>query len=636
VSRPGLSPRAALAGLILLAAGGLAAALVTLHSGRAGAAGADAKARPARAPRCTPPRLNVSAALAGSRVTVSPGPDTRDASAGTQISMLGVPAGELSHVTVSGSRSGDHSGRLLAYSQGTGASFVPAHPFAEGELVHVRAELSEIGQPGAGRTTPFAWSFRVAVRDRAGEAGGSGRPAPHPAYYQHFRSRADLQPPTVTVTTHAAGTNPGDLFIAPYSGPGQYGPMILDENGALVWFKPLSPAGTRAADFRVQQYEGKPVLTWWQDPLIAGGQSKAGEVILDSSYRQIAVVRAGNGYQPDLHEFQITPQGTGLITVFNGINCDLSGIGGSRNAAVADTLLQEIDLKTGLVMFEWHSLDHVPLSDSYASGKHSSQTTPFDYFHINSIDVQQDGDLLVDARNTWAAYDVDAHTGRVRWQLDGKRSSFAMAPGTRTAWQHDARRQPDGTITFFDNGATPAVHPQSRAIAVRLDTQHMKATLVRDDRHPAKPLVAGSQGNVQQLANGAWIVGWGEVPYISEYGASGQLLLDAHLPAAYQSYRAYRLPWSAHPTDAPALVAVRARAHTGATVYASWNGATEVASWRVLGGASPASLTPVGSAPKSGFETAIALPRAAVGSYVQVQALDASGAIIGVSAAKRV
>jgi hypothetical protein len=278
----------------------------------------------------------------------------------------------------------------------------------------------------------------------------------------------------------------------------------------------------------------------------------------------------------------------------------------------------------------------VPLSDSYASGKHSSQTTPFDYFHINSIDVQQDGDLLVDARNTWAAYDIDAHTGRVRWQLDGKHSSFAMGPGTRTAWQHDARRQPDGTITFFDNGATPAVHPQSRAIAVRLDTQHMKATLVRDDRHPAKPLVAGSQGNVQQLANGAWIVGWGEVPYISEYSASGQLLLDAHLPAAYQSYRAYRLPWSAHPTDAPALVAVRARAHVGATVYASWNGATEVASWRVLGGASPASLTPAGGAPKSGFETAIALPRAAIGSYVQVQALDASGAVIGVSAPKRV
>jgi hypothetical protein len=109
------------------------------------------------------------------------------------------------------------------------------------------------------------------VRDRGGEAGGTRRPAPHPSYYQKFHSRPDLEPPTVTVTAHAHGAASGDLFLAPYSGPGQYGPMILDENGAPVWFKPLSPQGTRASDFRVQRYEGKPVLTWWQDPLSAGG-----------------------------------------------------------------------------------------------------------------------------------------------------------------------------------------------------------------------------------------------------------------------------------------------------------------------------------------------------------------------------
>ncbi len=582
-------------------------------------------------PRCTPPRLNVSAALAGSRVTVSPGPQTRDASALTQISMLGVPATALSHVTVTGSRSGGHSGRLLAYSQGDGASFLPSKPFTEGELVSVHAELR-----ADGTTIPFSWSFTVAVRDRAGEAGGSPFPPPHPPYYQSFHSRPDLKPPTVTVTTHTAGTAPGDLFVAPYSGPGQYGPMILDEDGAMVWFKPLSPQGTRAADFRVQQYEGRPVLTWWQDPLSAGGSSKAGEVILDSSYRQLAVVRAGNGYQPDLHEFQITPRGTGLITVFNGINCDLTAVGGPRNAAVADTLLQEIDLKTGLVMFEWHSLDHVALARSYASGRHASRKTPFDYFHINSIDVQPNGDLLVDARNTWAAYDLDARTGRVRWQLGGKHSNFKMGAGTRTAWQHDARRQPDGTITFFDNGATPAIHPESRAIAVRLDPQRKTATLVRADTHPSKALVAGSQGNLQALPNGAWMVGWGEVPYISEFSPSGQLLLDAHMPAAYESYRAYRLAWSARPADSPALALAKPpAAHGGAVAYASWNGATDVASWRVLAGPSPAKLAPVCSSARSGFETAMALPSEAAGAYVQAQALDAAGTVIGASPVKR-
>jgi Arylsulfotransferase (ASST) len=629
VSGRSLPGRVVLAGAISLV---LLAGLVVLATLPSGGAGADATPPSASSPpRCTPKRLNASAALAGSRVTVSPVPDSRDASAASQISMLGPPANELAHVTVSGSRSGAHPGRLVAYSQGNGASFLPLRPFTDGERVSVHGQLR-----GAGGTIPFAWSFTVAVRDRAGAAGGSGLPAPHPAYEQSFRSRPDLRPPTVTVGTHAPGTAPGDLFIAPYSGPGQYGPMILGEDGSLLWFKPLSPAGTRAADFRVQQFEGKPALTWWQDPLIADGSSKAGEVILNSSYEQIAIVRGGNGYQPDLHEFQITPQGTALITVYDGIDCDLSAVGGPRNAAVADTLLQEIDLKTGLVMFEWHSLDHVALADSYASGVHASQKTPFDYFHINSIDVEQDGDLLVDARNTWSAYDVDPQTGQIRWQLGGRHSSFKMGPGTRTAWQHDARQQPDGTITFFDNGATPVTHPQSRAISVSLDRQQMTATLVRHDEHPAKPLIAGSQGNVQALPDGAWMVGWGEVPYLSEFSPTGQLLLDAHLPAPYESYRAYRLPWSGHPTVAPALAVVRGpAAGGGAVAYASWNGATDVASWRVLAGASPTSLAPVAGAPRTGFETAVPLSASVAGGYVQVQALDVSGAVIGASRATK-
>ena len=72
-------------------------------------------------------------------MTVSPVPGSRDASPQTQISFLGVPARDLSHVRVLGSRTGAHRGRLLAYSQGEGASFVPAAPFAEGERVLARA-----------------------------------------------------------------------------------------------------------------------------------------------------------------------------------------------------------------------------------------------------------------------------------------------------------------------------------------------------------------------------------------------------------------------------------------------------------------------------------------------------------------
>jgi hypothetical protein len=228
--------------------------------------------------------------------------------------------------------------------------------------VSVRATLTS-----GGRQVPLGFSFQVAVPDTFGEAGGSTPAAPKPNEYQSFRSRPDLRPPTITVTSRASGASHEELMLAPYSGPGQYGPMILDEQGRLLWFKPLLPAGTRAADLRVQSYRGKQVLTWWQDPLVTAGSRRAGIVIDDSAYDQIAVVRAGNGYQPDLHEFQITPRGTALITVYDGIECNLSAIGGPAHGAVADTLMQELDLATGLVRREWHSLDHVPLSDAYVS-----------------------------------------------------------------------------------------------------------------------------------------------------------------------------------------------------------------------------------------------------------------------------
>jgi hypothetical protein len=654
------STRALLAGLALavgVTAVG-AAAVVALGAGvgslgastsRAGADGASSAT--VAGPSCVPAALNVSAALAGTHVTVSPGPGVRDASATTQLSFLGVPAAALSGIVVRGSHSGAHPGRLLGYSQGDGASFVPAKPFTPGELVTVHAVLSEVGKSAPGKAIPFAWSFTVAVPDDPGSASvtestrPSTAPAPAPKEYESFRSRPELRPPDVTVSTKAQTATGGDLFLAPYSGIGQYGPMILNIHGELIWFKSLSPAGTRAANFRVQEYEGRPVLTWWQDPLIAGGSRTAGEVIANSSYQTIAVIRAGNGYQPDLHEFQITPRDTAWITVYDAIDCNLSAIGGPKDGAVADTLLQEIDLKTGLVMYEWHSLDHVPLTSSYASAAPTSKSEPFDYFHVNSIDNEQNGDLLVDARNTWAAYDVDPKTGQVRWELGGRHSSFKLGPGASPAWQHDARQQPNGAITFFDNGAFPAVHPQSRAIELALNPATRTATLVRSYEHQ-NPLVAGSQGNVQALPGGDWMVGWGQAGYLSEVSPAGQVLFNAHLPPDWESYRTFALPWTGQPAEPPALaVASNPSAAAGgaggrssgtggssATVYASWNGATEVTSWRVLAGSSPKALAPVATAPKAGFETAIAIPASVSGRYVAVQALNGAGAVIGVSA----
>jgi hypothetical protein len=224
----------------------------------------------------------------------------------------------------------------------------------------------------------------------------------------------------------------------------------------------------------------------------------------------------------------------------------------------------------------------------------------------------------------------------VRWQLGGKHSSFKLGPGAQTAWQHDAVQQPDGAITFFDNGAFPQEHPQSRAIEVALNPTSMTASLVRSYEHE-NPLVAGSQGNVQALADGDWMVGWGQAGYLSEVDPVGQVLFNAHLPPSWESYRTYALPWSGQPLQPPALAAVSAPGgRGGASVYASWNGATEVASWQILAGASRSALRPAASAASTGFETAIQVPTAPAGSYVAVQALGASGAVIGTSATVKV
>ena len=577
------------------------------------------------APPCQPHTLNVSASLAGGAVTVSPEPGSLDASHLAQISFVGVPASELAHIRVIGSRSGAHPGRLAAYSQGDGASFLPHTAFDEGETVTVSAALRR-----AARLTRLHFSFTVADVDSVSRSLETPPPPPPPAKageLQHFLSRPELKPPTVAVSTGTGAHAPGDIFLAPYAGPGQYGPMILDSSGRLLWFKPI-PHGERAADLRVQEYDGRPVLTWWQDPLVAAGRRDAGVVIADSSYRDLRIVRAGNGYQPDLHAFQITPRGTGVMSVYDAIRCNLSARGGPREGAVADTVLQEVDLHTGLVRYEWHALDHVAMADSYMPLDHTATArSPWDYFHIN-VAARYGSNLLVDSRNTWAAYYIDGRTGRVIWRVGGRRSSFRLGPGARTAFQHDSRLAPHGAISFFDNGGSPWVHPQSRLVLLDLNTHAMTATLALSFHHP-RPLRSASQGDFQPLPDGDWFVGWGQEPYLSEYSPSGQLLFDAHMPARYQSFTAVKLPWSATPAEPPRL-AVRARSHGGLVVYASWNGATALSSWRLLGGDSPTSLTPLAGAPASGFETAIST--SATPRFVAVQALGGGGEALATSA----
>jgi arylsulfotransferase ASST len=558
-------------------------------------------------------------------LALSPLNGTPDASPRTQVSFLGVPANEIAHISVIGSRSGRHSGSLESYASAPGASFLPTHPFTQGERVIASALVGPAGHAAR-------MSTRFTIARLSGYRATPTKPLQlsRPGLVQSFVSQPPLQPPSVFVATDSPQAAPGDIFLTPTHGYGQSGAMILNGQGDLVWFQP-APNGDVDEDLHVQSYEGRPVLVWWQGQILASlGIGLGKDEIYGSAYTPIATVSAGNGYQADLHELQITPQGSALISAYSLTDADLSWAGGSRNGVLQDAILQEIDVKTGLVMFEWHAYGHVSLNDSYSPPPRAAGQ-PWDYFHINSVslDPSGDGDFIVSARNTWAGYEIDHLTGSVLWRLGGRHSSFKMGAGTGFAWQHDIQWQPDGTLTIFDDGATPKEHSESRAIGERIDWTHRSVQLIARDVH-SPALLAGSQGNDQTLPDGDTFVGWGEEPYVSEFTHSGQTVFDAHFPAPGQSYRAYRYPWSATPA-APPAVAVRASGAEAATVYASWNGATGISQWILLGGATPTALSPLATVAATGFETAI--PASSADADFAVEAIGADGDVLGTSAA---
>jgi hypothetical protein len=413
----------------------------------------------------------------------------------------------------------------------------------------------------------------------------------------------------------------GDIFLSPNHGH-QAGTMILSPQGRLLWFEPRR---LPVYNLEVQRYLGKPVLTWWEGHWLGTGK----DVIMNQSYRTIAVVHAGEGYSSDLHEFQITPQSTALVDIFSPVRANLSSLGGQAAGTAMDCIIQELDIRTGRVLWEWHALGHIPLIDSYAPVP--KDTSAFDYFHINSIQQLPNGNLLISSRSDWAVYEISKRTGNVVWALGGRHPSFSMGPGTNFEWQHDAHMNPDGTISLFDDAGSPLEEKQSSAKVLAIDTQARTASLIHRFTH-SPPLRASLAGSVQLLPNGDYVVGWGSDPVFSEYTPAGQLVFDGRFPYGSYSYRAYRFPWSGHPITKPALV-VAAGSHGATRLYASWNGSTDVVAWRVLAGQTPATLAPAGhTVPWSNFETTIR--RAQRFPYWAVQALDASGHVLATSSAE--
>ena len=319
---------------------------------------------------------------------------------------------------------------------------------------------------------------------------------------------------------------------------------------------------------------------------------------MDSSYREFARIEMANGYEMDAHEFELTDRGTALVMAYVPVRWDTSAVGGRKDGIVEDNVIQEIDVKTGALLFEWHALGSIGLGESYRPApKKAGQF--HDPFHFNSIQLTPDGDYLVSARHTSALYKIDAATGEIVWRLGGKRSDFKLGAGARFNLQHDARMLDDGTVSLFDN-VTEDVKEEgrlSRGLVLQLDEKAMEASVAREYTHPG--VISGTQGSMQTLGGSKAFVGWGGMrPEFTEYAAPGEIAWDARfVPEGVESYRAYTMPWSGQPPDPPD-VALRGR-----LLRISWNGATDVTQWR---------LTPDGGVTETigrdGFETQVRFP----------------------------
>jgi len=454
------------------------------------------------------------------------------------------------------------------------------------------------------------------LRAAAGQLEASLARAATGATVRRYVSRPDLRPPVLTVLQRRHGSSPGYVFVAPTSGPGQPGAMIAEDAGNVVWFHPV--VHKVVTDFKVQRLHGEPVLTWWEGKSVHG-LSDGEWVVVDAAYGELARFSTARGLRGDLHEFQITPWNTAFVTSKEVRRWDLRPVGGGPHGHVVGGVVQELALPSGRLLWEWHSLDHVAVSETEITAKPGPR---FDYFHLNSIQVAPDGHLIVSARNTWAAYKIDRHTGRVLWRLGGKRSDFELGRGVRFEWQHDVREHANGVISVFDNAAAPQEEPQSRALLLRLDTRRKRASLLHAYTH-RPPVIARYLGNTQLLANGNVFVGWGGSPFMTEFDHAGDVIFDARLPHGAESYRAFRFPWTGRPAGRPAAV-VRGR-----TLHASWNGATAVASWQLRENGRPTRTMR-----RTGFETALPLTTSA--ARAEVVALDASGAPLGTSASLRI
>lgn len=448
-------------------------------------------------------------------------------------------------------------------------------------------------------------------------------------------SSTGLRPPVSQIKVSRKSQASGFIFLGPKKVFGakprpvaETGAQMIDQQGRVRWFRPNTGRNV-AQEVRVQRYKGKKVLTYWSGRL-ANGAGRGKGYILDENYKRIATVAAvGKDVDMDFHEFVITEDDTALLGSYRKTRT-------KQGKQVVEGVVQELDIETNKVLTEWNSLDGVPPSDSYEpEGARSASS--FDYFHFNSVNLDDDGNLIVSARHTWAIYKIERKTGKLLWKLGGKDSDFKMGRGAQFAWAHDAVPEGNGVYRIFDNAAgdkgAPKLADASRVIRIKLDEKKKTVRLLSAQEHPDK-ISSGTQANGQRLPNGNLFVGWGTSGVFSEFTPGGRMLFDAELPSGLDTYRAYKATWKGTPSARPRVAARKDGSRL--MVEASWNGSTEVVRWRARTGERAKGLKATGGKARwTNLATRFSVP-AGTARFIAVEALDGRGKVLATSAAKRI
>ncbi|EEU43769.1 uncharacterized protein NECHADRAFT_95070 [Fusarium vanettenii 77-13-4] len=498
---------------------------------------------------------------------------------------------------------------------------------------------------------PIAWSLSLAATGLASFAAADWQ----------YRSRPDLAVPRLNITVPADrdSAEKGYIFITLYEGfadghkgPVQPGAYIFRDNGELVW-SGLGYHSGWVANFVPDTWNGQTYLRAFQGKLDGThGRMYGYHVLLGSDYEVAKVVRAKSPRLTSAHEFRLVDGRTALIENPTPRVVSLKSWGGDegQNWVLSGGFQgmyrypSTTYIETGDVLFEWQSFDHVDPKCLPGSGR--NETDAWNYFHINSVDKDDEGNYLLSARNIAAIFKINGTSGDIIWQLGGFHggSSFQISQEDRFSFQHHARfhgRSPDGSLEFislFDNGAHSApfkTHPFSRARYFQLDHNKGTAKALKTFDAP-DGLSAHTQGSVQILPNKNFFVNWGQAGAVTEFNKDGKVLFHSYLDSApegifVQSYRGFRANWTGNPSEEPAVAAFKRQEKSGLDVYASWNGDTEAASWRFYARSLEQSQDQLlGEFERKGFETHAELREFSVGGdlLVTAEAVDVNGKVL--------